>query len=97
MVRVKFGLLVKITAILFFLFIVLPAILRAFKGDNSSHSSADTFYDIPHKENRENIAVKDSNRNIPNQQIEPDLIGEKHHDLSHTVNQLNIPSIFFIS
>lgn len=86
MVRVKFGLLVKITAILFFLFIVLPAILRALKGDNASHSSADTFYDIPHNENRENIAVKNFNRDVPNIQIEPNLRDEKHHDLSHTVN-----------
>lgn len=85
MVRVKFGLLVKITAILFFLFIILPVILRALKGDNTSRSSADTFYDIPHNENRENVA--NFNRDVPNIQIESNLRDEKHHDLSHTVKK----------
>ena len=63
MVRVKYFLLVKITAIMFFLFIVLPALMRTFKGEDSSRNS-DIVYDIPHNENREAVVKKDFNPNI---------------------------------
>ena len=63
MVRVKYFLLVKITAIMFFLFIVLPALMRTFKGEDSSRNS-DIVYDIPHNENREAVVNKDFNPNI---------------------------------
>lgn len=58
MVRIKFSLLVKLTFVLFFLFVLLPLMYRIF-GNNNSGANSDYYQvDIPHKENRnENINV----------------------------------------
>ena len=66
MVRIKFSLLVKLTFVLFFLFVLLPLMYRIF-GNNNSGANSDYYeVDIPHKENRnENVNEKINENRVP--------------------------------